>query len=252
MKRCILSGSVIATFLLASCDSEEIGADTVANEESVASLEKENKDLRDQISQLKEEMSSEKETDESGESDLTKENEALKSQVSELEEELASTKEAEDKYEAVLDENDSLQGEVSELKVELAELEGANEPQELEVTSEEESAETEQKEAGDSEVPREWQSALNSAYTYAELMHMSKAGIYEQLTSEYGENFPEEAAQYAIDNIEYDWENNALESARSYQELMDMSHASIYDQLVSEYGEKFTEEEAAYAIENLD
>ena len=80
---------------------------------------------------------------------------------------------------------------------------------------------------------------------------MSKA-IYDQLVSEYGENFPEEAAQYAIDNIEYDWKNNALESARSYQDLMDMSHAAIYDQLISDYGDKFTEEEAAYAVENLE
>ena len=33
-------------------------------------------------------------------------------------------------------------------------------------------------------------------------MNMSKAGIYDQLTSEYGGQFTEEAAQYAIDNLE--------------------------------------------------
>ncbi len=31
------------------------------------------------------------------------------------------------------------------------------------------------------------------------MMHMSKAGIYDQLTSEYGEGFEADAAQYAID-----------------------------------------------------
>ena len=31
---------------------------------------------------------------------------------------------------------------------------------------------------------------------------MSKAGIYDQLTSEYGEKFTAEAAQYAIDNLQ--------------------------------------------------
>ena len=101
------------------------------------------------------------------------------------------------------------------------------------------------------EVPREWESALNSAYNYAEIMSMSKAGIYDQLVSEYGEAFPEEAAQYAIDNIEFDWNGNALKSAENYQDIMDMSHAAIYDQLVSEYGEQFTPEEAQYAIDNL-
>ena len=47
-------------------------------------------------------------------------------------------------------------------------------------------------------------------------MHMSKAGIYDQLTSEYGEQFSAEAAQYAIDNVTADWNANALEKAKSY------------------------------------
>ncbi|MBP1951738.1 hypothetical protein J2Z27_000773 [Jeotgalicoccus aerolatus] len=32
---------------------------------------------------------------------------------------------------------------------------------------------------------------------------MSKAGIYDQLVSEYGEQFTPEEAQYAIDNPKY-------------------------------------------------
>lgn len=31
---------------------------------------------------------------------------------------------------------------------------------------------------------------------------MSKKGIYDQLTSEYGEAFPADAAQYAVDNLD--------------------------------------------------
>lgn len=83
-------------------------------------------------------------------------------------------------------------------------------------------------------------------------MSMSKAGIYDQLTSEYGENFPKEAAQYAIDNIVFDWKENALIKAKQYAESMNMSDDAIYDQLISEYGEKFTKEEAQYAIDNLE
>lgn len=82
-------------------------------------------------------------------------------------------------------------------------------------------------------------------------MHMSKQGVYDQLTSEYGEQFSPEAAQYAIDNVKADWNANALEKAKSYQDTMSMSPSAIRDQLTSEYGEKFTEEEADYAIANL-
>ena len=74
-------------------------------------------------------------------------------------------------------------------------------------------------------------------------MNMSKAGIYKQLTSEHGENFPVEAAQYAVDNIVFDWKGNALKKAQLYAEKMSMSDSAIYKQLTSEHG-KFTPEEA--------
>ena len=100
-------------------------------------------------------------------------------------------------------------------------------------------------------IPTEYKSALRKAKLYADTMNMSKAGLYDQLTSEYGEKFTVEAAQYAIDNITVDWRENALKKAKLYQETMSMSPAAIYDQLISEYGEKFTAEEAQYAIDNL-
>lgn len=100
-------------------------------------------------------------------------------------------------------------------------------------------------------VPSEFKSALKKAASYSETMHMSKVGLYDQLTSEYGEKFSPEAAQYAVDNVKADFKKNALEKAKSYQETMSMSPEGIRDQLVSEYGEKFTPEEADYAIQNL-
>ena len=101
-------------------------------------------------------------------------------------------------------------------------------------------------------VPTEYKNALKKAETYSKTMHMSKQGIYDQLVSEYGENFPPEAAQYAIDNLEADYKANALEKAKTYYETMNMSKEGVRDQLVSEYGEKFTQEEADYAINNLE
>lgn len=101
------------------------------------------------------------------------------------------------------------------------------------------------------DVPSEYRSALRKAESYSSVMHMSKQGIYDQLVSEYGEGFSEEAAQYAIDNLEADWNANALAKAEQYQDQMAMSPNAIHDQLTSEYGEQFTEEEADYAIANL-
>lgn len=103
----------------------------------------------------------------------------------------------------------------------------------------------------DDSVPTEYKNALKKAKSYSDLMHMSKAGIYNQLVSEYGERFPEDAAQYAVDNLNVDWNENALKKAESYSETMYMSKAAIYDQLISEFGEEFTEEEAQYAIDNI-
>ncbi len=82
-------------------------------------------------------------------------------------------------------------------------------------------------------------------------MHMSKAGIYDQLTSEYGEKFSPEAAQYAVDTVQVDWNANALAKAKDYQSSMSMSPDAIRDQLTSEFGEKFLPAEADYAMAHL-
>lgn len=103
----------------------------------------------------------------------------------------------------------------------------------------------------ESDVPVEFASALKKAEIYSDTMHMSKEGIYDQLISEYGEKFSAEAAQYAIDNINADWNKNALEKAKIYQNDMAMSPSAIEDQLKSEHGEKFTAEEALYAVGHL-
>ncbi|QTH60574.1 Ltp family lipoprotein [Corynebacterium hindlerae] len=99
---------------------------------------------------------------------------------------------------------------------------------------------------------KEQKSALRKAESYSSRMHMSKQGIYDQLTSQYGERFSPEAAQYAIDNLQANYHENALEKAKSYQDRMAMSPDAIYEQLISEYGEQFTPEEAQYAVDNLE
>ena len=101
------------------------------------------------------------------------------------------------------------------------------------------------------DVSTEYESALSKAMHYSDMMYMSKAAIYDQLTSEYGERFSPEAAQYAIDNMTADWNYNALQKAKNYQNTMNMSPDAIREQLASEYGDQFTSSEADYAVNNI-
>jgi len=100
-------------------------------------------------------------------------------------------------------------------------------------------------------VSAEYTSALAQADSYANTMHMSKQGVYDQLVSEYGGQFSAVAAQYAIGNVQADWNNNALLQAEDYQNTMHLSPKAIYDQLTSQYGARFTADEANYAIQHL-
>ena len=101
------------------------------------------------------------------------------------------------------------------------------------------------------DVPREHAAALKQAERYIEFSAFSEAGLFEQLTSEYGSGFPPEAAQYAIDNLEVDWNEQALKQARSYLETFPMSDHELREQLISEFGGQFTPEQADYALANL-
>lgn len=100
-------------------------------------------------------------------------------------------------------------------------------------------------------VPADYTSALKAAKNYSDTMHMSKRGIYNQLTSDAGDKFSPEAAQYAVDHVNANWYQNALKAAKSYQDDMAMSPDAIRDQLTSDAGDKFTPEEADYAIQHL-
>ena len=122
----------------------------------------------------------------------------------------------------------------------------------LDLTNKEEQKEEQKEETPDEPgVSKEYKNALKKAEIYAKTMHMSKKAIYDQLTSEYGEHFPADAAQYAVDTLEWDYKENAYEKAKIYQDTMSMSINNIKEQLTSEYGEQFTEEEAQYAIDKL-
>ena len=102
-----------------------------------------------------------------------------------------------------------------------------------------------------SDVPREYRMALRAAESYLNTMPFSKKGLYDQLTSEYGNKFPAEAARYAVENVKTDWNKNALEAAKHYLKVMPMSNAELHDQLTSQAGDQYTKEQADYAISHL-
>lgn len=101
-------------------------------------------------------------------------------------------------------------------------------------------------------VSREFEAALQSAQNYVDTMPFSKAKLFEQLTSEHGSAFPEDAANYAIENVNVDYKEEAVEAANNYNQTMPMSDQELLNQLTSEYGEQFTQEEAQYALQNMD
>ena len=139
---------------------------------------------------------------------------------------------------------------------EIAEVDEVNEESKTseqgnKIEHENDSESTDNSEQGE-EVPREYRNALRAAENYISFSPFSKQGLYDQLTSEYADQYPAEAAQYAIDNIEVDYKEQALKAAKNYLEIMPYSDAELKEQLMSEYADKFTEEEAQYAIDNLE
>lgn len=160
-----------------------------------------------------------------------------------------------DEVNKIISENSTLEKENKKLKEENKKL---KEDYEAAMTTlkmyanEEPKKQEESKTENKGNVSREYQNALKMAENYIKTLPLSKQGLYEQLTSEHGSKFPEDAAQYAIDNLKVDYKEQALKSAKNYMKTIPMSDDELYEQLTSDHGEKFTPEEAQYALDNLD
>ncbi|SEJ57534.1 Ltp family lipoprotein [Demequina mangrovi] len=99
---------------------------------------------------------------------------------------------------------------------------------------------------------KEAEQALEQAESYLEFSSFSEAGLFDQLTSDYGSQFTDEAATWALENVEVNWKDEALEQAQSYIDTMPFSEAGLYDQMTSEYGSQFTAKQAEYAVANVE
>lgn len=93
-----------------------------------------------------------------------------------------------------------------------------------------------------------------TAISYLYSAQMSKQGLYDQLTSEYGSQMTADEANNAINRIDplVNWNNLAVLSAKSYRESGNLTGQALLDQLTSEYGARFTQEQAQYGVAHID
>lgn len=94
-------------------------------------------------------------------------------------------------------------------------------------------------------VPREYRNALSKAESYLGWAGMSEQGLREQLEFE---KYPSDAIDYALANLDVDYNEQALAKAKSYDDWASMSDSQLHDQLIFE---GFTDEQAQYALDNL-
>ena len=110
-------------------------------------------------------------------------------------------------------------------------------------TSENDSMTTEQK------------NAVKAASDYLSFSSFSHKGLVDQLSSEYGNRYPKDVAEFAVcyleDNGMVDWNEQAGRVAKEYLDLTSFSREALIEQLTSEYGSQFTQEQAEYAVRQI-
>ena len=99
----------------------------------------------------------------------------------------------------------------------------------------------------DSSLTKSQQNAVKSALSYLEFSGFSRQGLIDQLSSEYGDQYPVADATIAVESLDVDWRAEAVQSANSYLEFSAFSCQGLIDQLSSDYGDQYTVEEATYA-----
>lgn len=98
-------------------------------------------------------------------------------------------------------------------------------------------------------VPDEYNDALKQAQSYVDMMPVSESYIHDLLVDD--KRFSDYSAQYAIDNLQIDWNQQALRAARILHNDKSRTLEDIANQLASDFGGKFTEEQVKYAIDHL-
>jgi len=97
----------------------------------------------------------------------------------------------------------------------------------------------------------EQEQAVEAAKSYLAMSSFSKAGLIDQLSSEYGDAFPREIAEFAVKHSGANWKAEAVEAAESYLEMTSFSRQGLIEQLTSEAGDQFTKKQAEHAVNQV-
>lgn len=101
----------------------------------------------------------------------------------------------------------------------------------------------------------EEKNCYQAAMNYLDYMGFSKQGLIDQLSSEYGDNYPKETAEKVVNDIDeaglVDWVEQAERCAKNYLDTMSFSKEELIEQLSSEYGDQFTREQAEEAVNEV-
>lgn len=138
----------------------------------------------------------------------------------------------------------SLKAEVEEMREREAEEKKKTEEEEKKKSEEAEKAK-EKEDAETESISSEQSRAKSMAQRYLRTMSFSKSELKNQLVFE---GFNDFDAQWAVDNIDADWNEQAVKKAEDYTRLMDMSNQGLYDQLIFD---GFTSEQARHGIDNM-
>ncbi|MEP7047375.1 MAG: Ltp family lipoprotein [Ilumatobacteraceae bacterium] len=95
------------------------------------------------------------------------------------------------------------------------------------------------------------ENAVRTAQNYLDFSAFSRQGLIDQLSSEYGSQFPIEDATFAVDSLNVDWNAQAAKQAQDYLDFSGFSCQSLIDQLSSQYGSQFTIEQATYGASQV-
>lgn len=71
------------------------------------------------------------------------------------------------------------------------------------------------------------------------------------LTTQAGGDFSPDAAKYAADHVDVDWNQQAIDIARNYINILGLSSVQTYDQMTSQRGERIPEDMARRALDEI-
>lgn len=101
----------------------------------------------------------------------------------------------------------------------------------------------------------EQKNCYKAAQQYISFMPFSKQGLIDQLSSDAGNKYPVDVAEFAVSKLEergeVDWDEQCEKAAQDYLDSMAFSKDQLVEQLSSDAGSKFTQEQAERAVEKV-